>query len=87
MIKVEITRPTYGHYAYIYTPMRIVDHVYFCWEWKVGFPISRDRFAIAQIRLRLHLYMLVFYGMVKKLVDIGRTAGQAQLGVFLVICD
>ena len=35
--------------------MWIVDHVYFGWESDVGSAISRDRFAVAQIRLRLPL--------------------------------
>jgi hypothetical protein len=37
-------------------PVRIVDHVFLSWEWKVGSAISRDRFAVSQIRLRLPLH-------------------------------
>jgi hypothetical protein len=35
--------------------MQIVDLVYLGRESKVGFPISRDRFAIVHIRLRIPL--------------------------------
>jgi hypothetical protein len=33
--------------------MRIVDHVYFGWESDVGYPISCNRFAVAEIRFQL----------------------------------
>jgi hypothetical protein len=51
----------YGHYAY--TLMRIVYHVYFGWESKLGSPISResrDGFAVAQIRHRLPLDVCLY---------------------------
>jgi hypothetical protein len=41
--------------------MQIVDIVYLGCESEVGSLISRDQFEVAQIRLRLLLYMLFFY--------------------------
>jgi hypothetical protein len=55
----------------ITTPTWIVAHVYLGWVLAVGSPISRDRFAVAHIRLRLPLHAGLLWDNEKSLMDIG----------------
>jgi hypothetical protein len=52
--------------------MRIMDHAYVSWESEVSSPISRNRFAIAQIRLRLPLHAGLLWGDETNLVNIAQ---------------